>query len=408
MPKGSTNLSDNAAAASSVTEWLICEGRRYQQTGELFGALCQRLQEGGVVLRRATLNIRTLHPQFIAKSFIWHRDRGIEEIDRVQATALTTQYINSLLRVIYEGGDAMRRRLDTTEAIIDFPILAELKAEGMTDYLAVPLHFLDGKIHVMTAATDREGGFTSEDVATLRGLIPTFALLVEVHTAGAMAATLLNTYLGPQAGANVLKGQIKRGDTQTIGAVLWYSDLRGFTAMSDREPADRLVAALNDYFECLACPVQDRGGEVLKFIGDGILAIFPLGEASDPHDTCTIALDATLDGFRRLDALNEKRSASGEADLRCAVALHVGDVMYGNIGAPDRLDFTVIGPAVNLVTRLESMSKPLDRRMILSAAFAKACGTPLVSLGFHALRGLQEPEELFGLATLAAASEAAS
>ena len=294
------------------------------------------------------------------------------------------------------AGETVRRRLDASAAT-EFPILAELRDAGMTEYLATPVVFSDGRISAATWATDREGGFSDEDVARIQALLPALALLLEVQAVRIISANLLGVYLGQQTGQRVLAGDITRGSGETIRAVLLFADLRGFTALSDRLPADKVIEILNAYFERVVAAIHAHDGEVLKFIGDGLLAIFPIADAAFAFNAARRALDASLQAFADLEAFSADPSRGDASPVRMAIALHSGDVVYGNIGGQDRLDFTTIGPAVNLVARLQQLSKRVDRPLLLSEDFAKICERPLISLGFHPVRGLSEAHEVFTL-----------
>jgi adenylate cyclase len=250
--------------------------------------------------------------------------------------------------------------------------------------------------------TDRPGGFREEEAALLRRLVPVLALAFKAIAGMETARTLATTYLGEDAGRRVLDGAIARGVAETVRAILWYSDLRGFTRLADTAPRDVLIALLNTYADAVVSIVHAHGGQVLKFIGDGILAMFPLQGDASPCDAspCVRALEATIDALRAADRLGRERAAAGEPTIDIQVALHVGEVLYGNIGSRDRLDFTVVGPAVNEVARIERLCRALDRRVIVSAAFAaegEAARERLVSLGRYALKGVRRPEELFTL-----------
>jgi adenylate cyclase len=212
-----------------------------------------------------------------------------------------------------------------------------------------------------------------------------------------ISANLLDTYLGPQAGRRILAGQIRRAEGERLRAVIMMTDLRGFTELSDRLPGDEVIELLDDYFDAVATAIEGHKGEVLKFIGDGMLAIFPAEDDDDFSQSSVHALEAATQGLARLDMVNQARCAAGKSELRIGVGLHLGEVIYGNVGAADRLDFTVIGPAVNLASRIEDLTKRLFRPMLFSRAFARVCPRPLVSLGFQPVRGLNDPEEVFGL-----------
>ncbi len=374
--------------------WLLTEGRRITDGATFFARLCERLLAAGLPLCRATVGVRVLHPQLIAVGLVWRRGAEVERIDRAHGVEQTSAYLDSPVRVLYEGAAGLRRRLDLPNPQLDFPILEELRAEGVTDYVAMAMPDMEGRPAAVTWASDRPGGFTTADLTLLWEILPILSLVVEVHKVRRLAGNLLDFYLGHQTGQRVLQGVVKRGELETIHAALWYCDLRGFTAMSDTLPFVELIELLNAYFEAVSEPVMARGGEVLKFIGDAMLAIFPLDPERD-GDGVRLALEAAEEALRNVERINEVRAAEGKRVFRLGIALHVGDVGYGNIGAPTRLDFTVIGQAVNKVVRIEALSKALDRPLLVSSDFARRAPYPLVSLGFHALRGIAEPEEIF-------------
>jgi adenylate cyclase len=279
----------------------------------------------------------------------------------------------------------------------NYPILAELRAEGVTDYLALPVRFSGERINAMSVATDRPNGFTEAEIERIKAVVPLLALVLEVKETRRISSTLLDTYLGHDAGRRVLGGLIRRGEGITIAAALWYCDLRNFTATTEALPRSETIALLNEYFECMVGPVHRRGGEVLKFIGDALLAIFPMADDLDRDRACQAALAAAEDALTDLDSLNRRRQANSQPILEAGIALHAGSVTYGNVGAPDRLDFTVIGAAVNFVTRLERMCGQLGRPLLASAGFASPCGSKLVSIGRHRLRGMAQAQEIFAL-----------
>ncbi|HYB09375.1 MAG TPA: adenylate/guanylate cyclase domain-containing protein [Alphaproteobacteria bacterium] len=375
-------------------EWMLTDGRGIRDGKEFFSNLCDRLVESGVPLWRANLSARVLHPQLSAINLIWRRGAEVERILREYAMSQSDAYLNSPIRVIYEGAAGLRRRLDVPDPHLDFPILGELRAAGATDYVAMAVPDWQGQSAALTWASDRPGGFSVADLTLLNDILPLFGLFVERYKADNIANNVLHTYLGAQTGQRVLHGSIRRGEVEAIHAVLWYCDLRGFTALSDAIPADELIELLNAYFEAVGEPVLTRGGEILKFIGDAMLAIFPL-DAESGRERVGLAMESALEALENVAKLNEARKAEGKRVIRLGIALHVGDVAYGNIGTPARLDFTVIGPAVNKVVRIEALSKALDRSLLLSSDFAKACVYPVDSLGFHPLRGISEPEEIF-------------
>jgi len=345
--------------------WLQHEASRSADPGALLVGLCQRLVEMDVPLRGAALTIRALHPLVAGSTFTWQRGR---------ADAIEMPRFHGMTAAV-DGTDVGDARLD------------------------LAIGFSDGGHPILTLTSDRPDGFDRAQRALLRRAAGLLATPLEMVVIRQTAATLLSTYLGRRSGARVLAGAIQRGDGETIHAVLWYSDLRGFTALSESLPRDRVIALLNAHFERLAAPIKAFGGEVLKFMGDGLLAIFPT-EPGGAAQACDRALRAARGARAGMAALNSERLAGGESPLAFGLALHLGNVMHGNIGAPDRLDFTVIGPAVNLVSRLEALCKDLDRPVLVSADFAAACREALEPIGSYPLPGIAQPAEVFTLAEL--------
>jgi adenylate cyclase len=300
---------------------------------------------------------------------------------------------NSPIRIAYEGGGPVRCDLTAPPRSGDFAILADLRQDGYTDYVVYPVPFADGSFKALSLATKRRGGFDDEELALFEAAIPALAFNLEVQALRRTARTLLDTYVGPQSGGRVLEGQIRRGTGETIRAVIWLCDLRGFTDLSERLSRDTLIDLLNCYFGPMCEAVAAGGGEVLKFIGDAMLAIFPI--EADPGPICRTALTAAECAQAALAKENERREPEGLPRIDYGLALHVGDVMYGNIGSDTRLDFTVIGPAVNLTARIESMCRTLGRQLLLSSEFVKSSGVGAQSLGSFSLKGVAAKQELF-------------
>ncbi len=379
-------------------DWLVLESGREPHLERLFAGLCARLVEDGLPIDRSTLHLRTLHPQFYGARLVWRPGLEVAEIGFFGHDSLTDRrYLESPVRALYEGAEAIHQRLDLeAPAPRDYPVYAELRAQGMIDYVAMPMTFSDGTRHACTWATKRPGGFRPGDLAALGEILPVLAMAAEIRASRRITRNLLDTYVGRHAGARILAGEIRRGTGATVRAAIWQCDLRDFTTLVERLPRDEVIAALNGFFEAMGAPVEAEGGEILKFIGDGMLAIFPLEE----HAACHRALRAAIEARRGVARLNHDRRGRGAEPLRFALALHVGDVMYGNIGTPSRLDFTVIGPAVNVAARLQQLAKDLDREVVLSGPFAAqcSCGAALLeSLGRFPLRGVPEPVEVLAL-----------
>ncbi len=406
-----THSQPRTVAASSPTghlsEWLLADGAKIPTVKELIEQLSARLIDERFPIFRLLILIRTLHPQVIGIRYEWRRDRGaVTEQLPPHGILRNSQYLDSPMSAIFDGDvQVIRRRLDTPDPRLDYPILRELLAEGATDYVAMPLTFTDGKVNAVTIASDRQGGFLDEQLNQIYDMLPVLSLLLENHSNRRTARTLLETYLGKHTGNMVLDGMVKRGDGENIHAVIWFCDLRDSTHLAETLSLDSFLGILNDYFDCMAGAVLDHGGEVLRFIGDAALAIFPIGgtsklleEACTPSEgACKRALEAARDARQRIDALNKRRQEAGDPPIRYGLALHVGDVLYGNIGVPQRLEFTVIGKAANEAARLESMCKDVGEPILISSAFPRCFPGEMRSLGTHSLRGVSEPQEIFAL-----------
>jgi adenylate cyclase len=383
-------------AGGGVARWILTEGMLLDSAVEFFDELCWRVLGDGVPIWRATLHAGILHPQIRGVGMRWWRDRKIlEEYRILHGSEVTEEYRRSPIRTTIEDGLRFRRLLDG-EAL-EYPLLARIREAGGSDYFALPLNRTFRKYPVVTWATDRPGGFTEAHLAGLEEINPALAASVDIRALRRLSANLLDTYLGAQAGRRILGGQIQRAEGEELRAVIMASDLRNFTGLSDRLPGDAVIELLDDYFDAIVAPVQERRGEVLKFMGDGVLAIFPAEEEEDFAPASLRALEAAVHGLARLDAVNARRRERDLTEIRAGFGLHLGEVIFGNVGAADRLDFTVIGPAVNLASRIEGLTKRLLRPLLFSSAFARVCPRPLVSLGFHPVRGLYVPEEVFGL-----------
>jgi adenylate cyclase len=391
-------LSPNGApAALAPADWLLQVGRLLANAEELLGGLCELLVARGLPLERVGLHSRLLHPQLAGVRLLWRRGIGAEETLYRYDVAESGAYEKSPLYQVYTTAEIVRRRLTLPPADDDFPILPELRAEGFTDYLVTPLEQASGRRQAVSWATSDPNGFTDAQIAEIASLLPALAACMETRALRGMLKGLLSIYLGPQAGSRVLAGTIRRGEGEVIAAAIWLCDLRDFTLLSETSPSADVIRLLNDYFEIMAGPVTDHGGEVLKFIGDAMLAIFPIQDDLDRDRACRTALTAAEEALTLLARTNAERRGRGEREIDLGLALHTGTVTYGNIGAPDRLDFTVIGPAVNLTARIAGLCRPLKRQLLASERFASPCGSELVSLGKHEMRGLGEPQQIFGL-----------
>ena len=377
----------------AVVEWLVDGARSARQPQDVLAELCDRLLACGLPLHRVAVFVTTLHPDVMGRRFLWRHGEGVQVTEADYDVLESDTYRRSPVPVVFERALAIRRRLADPACPDDYEILAEMRAEGVTDYLIQPLPFTNGEVHAVSWTTRRPSGFGDDDMAALEAIRPPLARLAEVYALRRIAATLLNTYVGRDAGERILQGRIRRGDIERIDAVILLSDLRDFTAQSNRLPGEAVIGLLNSYFDCLVPPIEAHGGEVLKFVGDGLLGIFPV--AADPREACRGALAAAAEARAALSEANAERAAHGEPEQRFGLALHLGEVLYGNIGSAGRLDFTTIGPAVNLTARLETLARDLGRDLVASTAFARHSPEPLHSLGTFRLRGFQMPEEVF-------------
>ncbi len=367
-------------------------------------ALCERVRAAGLPIDRVAFFFGTLHPQYFGIAMHWNGTL-VRILKASYQMAETEEVRNSPARRITEGERVIRRRLERPDCPADFPILVELRADGITDYVIVEVVFGNGSRNSVSLATRRPGGFTEHDIAEVQKLLHPFAMAMEIHVGRGMSRTLLDTYLGRISGQRVLEGQIKRGDGEEIDAVIWFSDLRDSTPLSRSLGERRFLELLNAYFEATAGAVLEHGGEVLRFIGDASLAIFPISETSAPSEetkaqaarACETALAAARDAHERLRQANERRAQAGEPTLDLGIGLHVGDVTYGNIGTPERLEFSVIGPAANEAARIEAMCKTLEVSPVLSEEFARHVPQRVRPLGRHALRGVAQARELYTL-----------
>lgn len=384
-----------------LVPWLIQQAWKATSSPDLVASLSAVLIRQGFPLWRLRLLIRTLNPQVVGFGYTWQR--GTAEIVESSAShddIQSTQYLNSPFAAILNGEGGVRRRLEGPNARIDFPVLEDLIQEGATDYVAMPMLFSDGQINVVTLVSDQAGGFSTEDLGYLHEILPSLGRNFEAHAQRVSALTLLKTYLGRSAGTRVMDGLVKRGDGEDIHAVILISDLRGSTGLAGSLSRDDYLEALNQYFDCVAGAVIDNGGEVLKFIGDAVLGTFAIDQpGSSRLKACEQALNAVRDANQRIAAVNRTRAAQNQPPLAFGTGLHRGNLTYGNVGTESRLDFTVIGPAVNETARIGELCKTLDRPVLISAAFAQCAGTDagLISLGPHPLRGVATDLEIFTL-----------
>jgi adenylate cyclase len=386
----------NAPELKKLIDWLMDGARSAPTPVALLAQTCERLVAAGLPLWRGAAFVKTLHPDMFGRSFVWRRGAEVVVGNADFDLPESPQFIRSPLAILYNSGHEVRYRLDDPESK-RFPFFDDMRAEGVTDYIALPLHFTDGSTHASSWITKQPGGFTDEQLTGLKAIIPPFARLGEIHAMRRTAATLLDTYVGNRAGERILAGDIRRGHAETMQAAIWLSDLRGFTTLSDRLAPEVVVEILNQYFDCQVPAIRKHGGEILKFMGDGLLAVFPIAkDGGNLGEVCGRVLEAAHEARASVEAM---RYPSGEAveRFRFGVALHIGGILFGNIGGLSRLDFTCIGPAVNLAARLEKIAGRLNRTVIASAAFAGVSAGGWTDLGEFPIAGFSKAQRVFGL-----------
>jgi len=389
--------SEEGWSLAPVGAWIMMEGRHITDPIALLDALAARLNAAGARIERLGFTIRIIHPQILAWGCYWSRREGSRVFTGRHGTQNSDAYIGSPVQFVYEQQKPYRRRLGALDEQRDPVLLHELRTAGMTDYYALPLWLGSGEVNFMTTASATPEGFSDNDLDRFEALANLLAPLLETISARRMTLGLLDTFVGPRIGKRILEGQVKRGDGERIEAAFWYSDLRGFTALSESLPAAELLQLLNEYFENCAAAAAARGGEILQFIGDAILIVFEIKRPEDEAAVCDAALDAAIDAFASIAVVNHRRRRGGLPGIEFGLGLHVGTVTHANVGAPDRLAFNVIGPAVNKTARLQSMSKQAGEPLLLSKEFAANIRRPIRSIGHFDLRGIGGPQEMFTL-----------
>ena len=395
-------ISDDAAV-QAISDWLVGQGLLTADFDPMFAGFCEGLVAAGIPLWRAQVSMRTLHPTIDSIAYIWRPNGGIKSASYEYTDADSEAFRRSPFYYLLNSDELALRFSLESEDELEFPILEDFRKRGATDYYLRRIEFSfngagQSETGVLASwASDREGGFTERDIATLDRLLPRLALSLKSTLTYQFAGNVLDTYVGHDAAGRILDGDIRLGSADVIRAVLVFTDLRGFTRLADTAPREELISTLNSFFDCMVGPITDRGGQVLKFIGDGLLAVFDLADRPN-RSVCEDSLSAAVAAIKAARELNAARAKEGKTELRLNLALHLGDVHYGNIGSGGRQDFTVIGPAVNEANRIENLCRTLERDLLISESFAHAakdCSDNLVSLGFHPLRGVREPQELF-------------
>jgi adenylate cyclase len=378
-------------------DWLIDGAPGAKDAVAVVARLLPELRAGGIQVDRFNAFVRSLHPHVFARSFHWDPEHPVTVREWTWADTARDGYKQSVVKAIYDAPIEVRCRLHAGEKS-NFVDINALFEQGYTDYLALPLKFMSGQTNPAAYATKAPGGFPEEQVEALRHVTRALSRVAETLVLMRNSVNLLNAYVGRGAGERILKGQIQVGEVESISCVIWFSDLRGFTSLSGERTPLEIISVLNQLFECQVPAIEANGGEVLKFIGDGMLAIFPIDAKQSAKAAGERAVEATKKAYEALDALNLKRTEQGQPSLRFGVSLHVGEVAYGNIGGANRLDFTAIGTAVNVASRIEGLTGKLEKRVLLSEALAKQLAVPTRSVGEFELKGVAQKQAVFELA----------
>lgn len=399
---------------AKLSAWLMQAGLAGTSEPDIVSGFCERCVAAGLPLARTTVLVDTLHPVHEGRLVRWGFgpsesplvDYGRTSTNALAATGLNPRDVQAaerwrrspFYRMLESGESLLRRPLNATTKE-EFSWLSDLFAAGMTDYVAIINRFApEGVIGEMDAVysswtTAAPNGFSDDQITALQRIVPFLALAIKSVSLARMTTALMETYLGRDAGRRVLSGRIVRGIADKIDAVIWFSDLRGFTRITDTAP-EQVIPLLNDYSDVVVSAIHEHGGDVLKLIGDGTLAIF---SAEDRTRACDTTLSAAIAASKGIVELNKRRVAEGKPTTDMYLGLHVGEVFYGNVGSRERLDFTVIGPAVNEAARIAAMCRSVDQPILMSSAFANVEGIKrhLVSVGRYALRGVTHAQELF-------------
>jgi adenylate cyclase len=383
------------AAVDDLARWLVEEGSRAANIGVLWQRYCDRLVQLGVPLARTATQVRALHALRAGVQRLWQRGHMVTERHWIY-TNDQSKYASSPIKAIHETGRPLRRRI-TGDTAGEFEIFEELRASGMTDYLALPMRFAKGGINAVTYATDAAEGFSDRALTLMLTLNEPLRVVLELLSLYRITDEVLTTYVGRGPAERILSGQVRRGDLARVNAAILMSDMRDFTLLSDLNDDEDTIKLLNAYYDCLIPPIQDAGGEVLKFIGDGVLAVFPEDENArylSPPLAALRAARRAMAGFGRYNASHDVANLP----MRVGISLHWGEVGYGNVGSGERLDFTVIGRDVNTASRIADMCKTLGQPILMSQSFVDRLDRPQTDLGAHELRGLNVPQRLYGVA----------
>jgi len=382
-----------ASQSSAIVQWLQEGAPGVDMPHHVLQRLGDGLVEEGCPIERGAVFVRTPHPNMFGRRFLWQPGKEVKVNEAPYEFLESDMFKSSPIVWVMDNNASMRKRIQEDE-IDQYEVLVGLREEGFTDYLAQPLAFMNGEVNGVSWATSHEDGFSEQDLALLEAVRAPLARVAEIYALRRTATVVLETYVGGRTGARILAGQIKRGDRQTIEAVILLSDMIGFSTLTDREGEDRILDLLNRYYDCLVPAIDEHDGEILKFIGDAMLAIWPV-ENGNREAACEKAFAAANDVLARIKEANEDQTDEDRLDIGCGIGLNLGHVTYGNIGSGNRLDFTVIGSAVNQVARIEGLCHRTGIPLLAGAPFAEAAPIEMRPVGEFTLKGLQGMHPVF-------------
>lgn len=384
-----------------ITEWLLDSAATHGNLRSIADGLVAKLLSAGIPVERLNLGVLAVHPEMGGYAVLWDSSMAASlEVPVRREDMEKPTYLDSPIRFIVDEKASVDFDLSDPSMDDAFPVLREFRAQGFTHYLGFPVPYGDGPTPaILTLCTRAPSGFSPEVSSGISHIFRVLGLLINVVETQRLARTVLKTYLGRQTGDRVMAGEITRGQGERIRAALWFCDLRGYTAMMAELGSFPMIDVMNRYFDCMAEPVWAEGGEILKFMGDAMLVVFRLDPARDAPAVARAAARAAQVALKNLADLSESRTQRGALPLRAGISIHLGDVVYGNIGASSRLDFTVMGHAVNLVARLQGVAGAMDEPLLVSAQVAEHLGSGVESIGLHPLKGVPAPVEIFRLSS---------
>jgi adenylate cyclase len=397
---GETSGGASRALVERTAEWLMAQALKDADLKGIVRGCCERLHGAGVPIARVQFSFTMLHPLYRGIGYTWQRGEGLQvDAYRHPPEGIIPERVlkSPYYHLMKHGLDHLRRRLDTGSAV-EFPIFDDLRKKGLTDYLAFASGFEmeKGQGMVGSWATDQRGGFTDGEVEALLRIQDPLAVACKMAARGGLAKSVLSTYLSAKAGERVLSGQIKRGDGETVRAAIVWGDLRNSTQMAEQLGRQTYIDNLNSFFDATAGVVVDAGGEILSFIGDGFLAVFPCERnRKDSAEACKLALSAALNATHQMAETNRERESNTGAPLGYGLSLHIGNVMFGNVGLAERLSFSVFGSTINEAARLETLTKKFATPIVASEEFTTYCGGEWEALGRESLRGINAAMAVF-------------